>query len=98
MLSLKSSSEKNYELGGYIGNTLGHTLLAQPGTAQRFSPMPVIAGYIVGEPHWSFLSRVRQGDFSAKWKVTHWKSGNTTQIAVRRWRRLVPLISCPNEM
>jgi hypothetical protein len=39
MLSLKSSSEKNYELGGYIGNTLGHTLLAQPGTAQRFSPM-----------------------------------------------------------
>jgi len=39
MLSLKSSSEKNYELGGYIGNTLGHTLLAQPGTAQRFSPI-----------------------------------------------------------
>jgi hypothetical protein len=33
MLSPKSSSEKNYELGGYIGNTLGHTLLAQLGTA-----------------------------------------------------------------
>ena len=53
MLSLKSSSEKNYELGGYIGNTLGHTLLAQPGTAQRFSPM-------------SFISRLLQ---HAKWPL-----------------------------
>lgn len=33
--------------------------------------LSVIVGHMVGEPHRSFLSLVRDADFSSRWKVTH---------------------------
>jgi len=33
-----------------------------------------------------FIGLVRDGDFSSRWKVTHWKSVNTTAFELSRWR------------
>jgi hypothetical protein len=58
--------------GRLIDNTLGHTLLAQPGTAQRFSPMSFIIHYLGWQARNRSGSLVRAGGFSAMWNE-HWK-------------------------